>query len=898
MAQGKEIMLRIKPSGRWLLVILCVLVSHLMAQSSTAAGQTREDPQYCKGIKQIRNLCSKAEIIIADKLQSDSLFDCIIDRSPNTGISFTRAGIKEINLRFVGRPPWVNHIKLAHSPNLSFKLQIRDVYGERRSIVFEKEEQLVNGDRSESLYRCKDTRLTFLIISPADNSDMHYELDSLMLYDVEAYFQANDPDDGEDFEVGIEWVKYYNGRPCDDHNLLYTKLDAQYLANKLVNKLGWTKNFEWGNGDAWASDFLINDENYADAVDLMYFSGHGTYGQFNFSHMSPGCQVHYGDCTRLWGNSDLEWMAISACRSLRQGWDHEVWDGWLGCFDGLHMILGWSTNSLDVIGGDDFGRQLAKKQRRVWASWSIAARKSHHAGWAANPRRVVALAQELDNFNDHVWEAGYVSDDYPPDNDYWFAYSEFSGWKNADYFTDRNEKSLTQIAVPDSKGPVILVPDGLLNKSRVDSMPCYNVVPRTVGLGYVEELAYEFCQKQGFFCTYDLEYDQDLGEYDLFDGPHELEVLDASGGWEYNQTETFCVPTSSPPTLPLTEQAQSQAEIFWTSFGILPSDAFQVDPSYMHIGMIDLISGLEVVDSSWNINIAASHIRIIDSFPVVGPGACLEMVFGDNANIQSAYFGGWRMVIHGGLIGTHPFIDALENVSASGPEITIGGLPSCDTFLIDTAILGYYEAGMDTIIDQLQPVWQVNGFCIEEGDTSAYQMLIPADYPAPKATIVSPQNNITIDYDTSILLVGSASQGTHPYQYDWYSHIDGHLGTGNYLPISGLSYCHKESFAAHHIIILEVTDANSGKDFESIEIRVLGPYICGDANRDHAVNVSDAVRIINYVFVGGDPPQPLESGDANCDGTCNVSDAVWIINYVFVGGNIPCDLSGDGIPDC
>ncbi len=75
-------------------------------------------------------------------------------------------------------------------------------------------------------------------------------------------------------------------------------------------------------------------------------------------------------------------------------------------------------------------------------------------------------------------------------------------------------------------------------------------------------------------------------------------------------------------------------------------------------------------------------------------------------------------------------------------------------------------------------------------------------------------------------------------------------------------------------------------------------YICGDANSDASVNVSDAVYIINYVFVGGNPPVPLQSGNANCDGSVNVSDAVWIINYIFIGGNDPCDTNGDGIPDC
>jgi hypothetical protein len=76
-------------------------------------------------------------------------------------------------------------------------------------------------------------------------------------------------------------------------------------------------------------------------------------------------------------------------------------------------------------------------------------------------------------------------------------------------------------------------------------------------------------------------------------------------------------------------------------------------------------------------------------------------------------------------------------------------------------------------------------------------------------------------------------------------------------------------------------------------------YLCGDANADEIVNVSDAVYLINYVFIFGSPaPDPIESGETNCDGTVNVSDAVWIFNYVFIGGNEPGDIDGDGEPDC
>jgi Dockerin type I domain len=88
------------------------------------------------------------------------------------------------------------------------------------------------------------------------------------------------------------------------------------------------------------------------------------------------------------------------------------------------------------------------------------------------------------------------------------------------------------------------------------------------------------------------------------------------------------------------------------------------------------------------------------------------------------------------------------------------------------------------------------------------------------------------------------------------------------------------------------------EDLDRNQIGDACEFICGDANSDQTINVSDAVWIINYVFAGGDPPDPLMIGDSNCDTVVNVSDAVWIINYVFVGGNAPCDPDGDTIPDC
>lgn len=82
-----------------------------------------------------------------------------------------------------------------------------------------------------------------------------------------------------------------------------------------------------------------------------------------------------------------------------------------------------------------------------------------------------------------------------------------------------------------------------------------------------------------------------------------------------------------------------------------------------------------------------------------------------------------------------------------------------------------------------------------------------------------------------------------------------------------------------------------------------GASICGDANDDGGVNISDAVFIVNYVFIGGEAPNPLAVGNVNCDVGVNVSDAVFLIYYIFTGGNAPCDSypaspNGDDIPDC
>ena len=66
-------------------------------------------------------------------------------------------------------------------------------------------------------------------------------------------------------------------------------------------------------------------------------------------------------------------------------------------------------------------------------------------------------------------------------------------------------------------------------------------------------------------------------------------------------------------------------------------------------------------------------------------------------------------------------------------------------------------------------------------------------------------------------------------------------------------------------------------------------FLRGDANGDGTIDIADVVHLINYLFTGGPPPDPMAAGDANCDGVVNIADAVYLLNYLFMGGDPPCD---------
>ncbi|MEW5922583.1 MAG: M14 family zinc carboxypeptidase [Candidatus Zixiibacteriota bacterium] len=70
-------------------------------------------------------------------------------------------------------------------------------------------------------------------------------------------------------------------------------------------------------------------------------------------------------------------------------------------------------------------------------------------------------------------------------------------------------------------------------------------------------------------------------------------------------------------------------------------------------------------------------------------------------------------------------------------------------------------------------------------------------------------------------------------------------------------------------------------------------FLCGDANGDWYVTVSDAVFLMRHIMFKEPAPDFLEQGDVDACGSINVSDVVYMMDMFLSGGPGPCEYTGD-----
>jgi hypothetical protein len=78
-------------------------------------------------------------------------------------------------------------------------------------------------------------------------------------------------------------------------------------------------------------------------------------------------------------------------------------------------------------------------------------------------------------------------------------------------------------------------------------------------------------------------------------------------------------------------------------------------------------------------------------------------------------------------------------------------------------------------------------------------------------------------------------------------------------------------------------------------------FVRGNSNGDDKLDLSDAVFVLGYLFLGGGPIECLKSADTDDNGSLELTDAVRTLNFLFLGGPAPAapfpDCGLDSTPD-
>ncbi|MBI4601969.1 MAG: IPT/TIG domain-containing protein [Planctomycetes bacterium] len=65
------------------------------------------------------------------------------------------------------------------------------------------------------------------------------------------------------------------------------------------------------------------------------------------------------------------------------------------------------------------------------------------------------------------------------------------------------------------------------------------------------------------------------------------------------------------------------------------------------------------------------------------------------------------------------------------------------------------------------------------------------------------------------------------------------------------------------------------------------PYLRGNVNGDASRDISDAIWLLNWLFIGGPPPPCGDVARINPDLREDLSDAVFLLDFLFKGGPAP-----------
>ena len=161
---------------------------------------------------------------------------------------------------------------------------------------------------------------------------------------------------------GASWIGEFGG-------LGGSQANAQGFVDELKAE-GWERRFNWGNENAWKSDWLANDDDYVDDVDFVFYTGHASPDGWMLATNDASDWIDFSEVgtspnmpSDFWGQENLEWAVVAACGPLQDdviNGGGNVFDRWRQAFDGLHLLMGYAAVTFD---NEEEGRRLASYAR-------------------------------------------------------------------------------------------------------------------------------------------------------------------------------------------------------------------------------------------------------------------------------------------------------------------------------------------------------------------------------------------------------------------------------------------------------------------------------------------------------------------------------------------------------
>jgi hypothetical protein len=165
--------------------------------------------------------------------------------------------------------------------------------------------------------------------------------------------------------VGVEWVNDFHNDDCKQADLSYCDDQVVGFLNHMGNH-GHTKVFNWGNDNAWETDFRHPDFggdslNWSDDVHFCMVNDHGgndgTNASFAFSKAHTACQVNTSKM-RL-GKKNLKWFGALGCDAVLNTTASHIVQIWGGPMQGVHIVCGFIGTAADSWWTDDLGEDFA-----------------------------------------------------------------------------------------------------------------------------------------------------------------------------------------------------------------------------------------------------------------------------------------------------------------------------------------------------------------------------------------------------------------------------------------------------------------------------------------------------------------------------------------------------------